>query len=266
MKNDRGQVLIILLFFIPPLLFLLFSVANTTLAVRDRLKLQNSADAASLSAAAWQAKGLNQIAEANTVIDAGTLLARYVNVNRPGSAKTKSRLMIIAAEKKQMEFVKQDILKRLPGFAGEAASSSGTLTLTGETPAISLQDDAAMKSADFGARAFGVQRDLKISLGPDDEFDPEKNRLFAVAWRKRALLGVAGHMFGKMAVPPGYALSSAAVSSERNGPQDRVLAPDFRPGLVSVSMTQEDFDFFKQEYFFVVGKDAFEDVARKILH
>jgi hypothetical protein len=266
MKNHRGQVLIILLFFIPPLLFLLFSVANTTLAVRDRLKLQNSADAAALSAAAWQAKGLNQIAEANTVIDAGALLEKYVNLNKPGSAKTRARLMVIEAEKKQMEFVKQDILKRLPGYAGEAAASSGTLTLTGETPPAGVRDDAAMQAADFGARAFGVQRDLKVSLGPDDEFDPETNRLFSVAWRKRALSGVAAHMFGRMAVPPGYALSSAGAFSEINRPQDRVLAADFKPGLVPVRMTKEDFDFFKQGFFFVAGKDAFEDVAGKILH
>jgi hypothetical protein len=171
---------------------------------------------------------------------------------------------VLTAERQQMESVKQDVRKRVPGYMAEAAAENGVVTLTGETPRAGPGDGTA--AADFGARAFGVKRNLELSFGPQESFDGEANRLFAVAWRRRALAGVAGYLFGAMAVPPGYALSSARAASGKNKPGEKLLAPDFRPGLVAVRMGEEDFDYFKRSYFFIAGKDVYADIAGRILH
>lgn len=257
MKNRNGQVIIILLFFIPPLLFLLFSVANVTLAVRDRVKLQNSADATALSAAAWQAKGLNQLAEANTLITTIDLIEKHIRKESRSPAKTNARLLLLEAERRRMIYVKGDVLKRLPGYAKKSAEQNGMAVLTGMFTG---------GNKDMGAGVFGVRRDLALSLGVDGDVDAQRNRIFAVAWRKRPLAGVASHLYGQMAVPPGFALASAGAQTVKNEAGQMALIPDFKPELIHVRLSQQDFDYLKNNYYSIMGRADYHDLSTNILH
>ena len=280
MKSRNGQVIIILLFFIPPILFLLFSVANTVIAVRDRVRLQNSADAAVMSAAAWQGNGLNQLAEANTVITAIDLLDAYFASDISGSPGVRAKRLILAAERQQISNVKKDIIKRIPGFAAASGSRNGYNTLKGNMlrggGAGGMMQVANITSGtrvpaqeaqqDIGANVFGIERDLAYKFELSGGFDPEANRIFAIAWRKRALSGVAKHMFGMMTIPSGYALSSAYVKSKSNVSEASPNIPDYTPSLTNVRLGQNDFNYLKDNYLFIIKDISFDALSNNILH
>lgn len=257
--NQRGQVIIFLLLFIPPLLFLLFSVANTTLLVRDRIKLQNSADATVLSAGAWQAKGLNQVAEANAVIAAIDLMKEATRKGRAPASAVKARLLILDAEKRRLDYLKADVLKRIPRYSFQSAVASGTMTLTGRNEP-NAQDD------DLGAAVFGKERKLQLRLNADGGVSLQDNVLFGIAWRKRPLVGFTSHLFESFASPPAFALASAGLHSAGNGPHTPILVPDFYPTLIKIIFKPDDFDYLRNNYFFVVKDMQYNDLAPNLLH
>ncbi len=65
-KKNKGQVLVLLLLLIPTLFIFLAFMVNAGVAVRNRIKLQNSCDAAALSGAEVYAKCLNGLKILNT--------------------------------------------------------------------------------------------------------------------------------------------------------------------------------------------------------
>lgn len=121
MKKESGQVLVVFVIFIPPLLLLLFSTIRIADAARDRIRLQSVADAAALSAAEWHARGMNMSAEINLGLAAAGLLKQYVRASSSFSGPVKeARLAMIEAEERSLSSVKEEILEAIPVYAEEA--------------------------------------------------------------------------------------------------------------------------------------------------
>ncbi|MFH1825123.1 MAG: Tad domain-containing protein [Candidatus Firestonebacteria bacterium] len=80
MKKQKGQIVVFVLLFIPVLLVILAFVLATGKMVYYRIKLQNATDAAAYTAALWQARGLNGIADLNwaLVAAAGGDMAKFL--------------------------------------------------------------------------------------------------------------------------------------------------------------------------------------------
>jgi|GEM_PF-1622172 len=64
-KKSKGQVLILGLILLTAILFCLALVLYMGKNISDRIRLQNAVDAATLTAAVWQARGLNVISDLN---------------------------------------------------------------------------------------------------------------------------------------------------------------------------------------------------------
>jgi hypothetical protein len=120
-KKESGQVLVVFLIFIPPLIVLLFSTVRIACAARERIRLQTGADAAALSAAEWEARGMNMSAEINLALAATGLLKQYVRASSSFSGPVKeARLAMIEAEERSFSSVRQEILEAIPVYAEEA--------------------------------------------------------------------------------------------------------------------------------------------------
>jgi hypothetical protein len=65
LANQRGQLLVMWLIFMLPMVALTFSVYNVGVTVSEKMKVQSAADAAAYSAATWNARYLNQTAYIN---------------------------------------------------------------------------------------------------------------------------------------------------------------------------------------------------------
>lgn len=72
MKSKRGQILIFVLLFIPVLLVVISFTLATGKMVYYRIKLQDATDAATYTAALWQARGLNVISDLNWALVAAS--------------------------------------------------------------------------------------------------------------------------------------------------------------------------------------------------
>lgn len=64
-RDERGSVTVLVTLLLPTFLLMVFLVLNIGQLVFEKIRLQNTADACALSAAAVQAAGLNEIAEVN---------------------------------------------------------------------------------------------------------------------------------------------------------------------------------------------------------
>lgn len=67
-RDQGGQLLVMWLVFMLPLVVLCFGVFNVGVMVSEKMKVQNAADAAAYSAATWNARYLNQTAYLNRTI------------------------------------------------------------------------------------------------------------------------------------------------------------------------------------------------------
>ena len=65
MRNEKGQVLVLALLLIIPLLLFTVLVFGMGRMIDERIRLQNAIDSAALNAAIWQARGLNVITDLN---------------------------------------------------------------------------------------------------------------------------------------------------------------------------------------------------------
>ena len=262
MKNNSGQVIVIFLILIPPVLILLFSVANITLAVRDRLKLQNSADAAVLSGAEWQAKGLNQMAVANAAIEAVGLLKQVVENKSEGQKKKEARLLMLDFEKRQLQNIKEDIKKRIPGFVEKSARQNGEKTLLGENY---TKDDGRL-GRDFGAEAFGINGRWHYLFEKNEKFYNTINRILGVAWRKPTKSGALNNIFGSMRLRSGYAFASSFVKSESYNLTKKIIVPDFTAKLFKVIFTDQSFSFLKDKLGLYFIQESRDEINEEILH
>lgn len=229
MRNNSGQVMIVFILFLLPLCFFLLSVASTTRMVRSRIKLQNSADAAALSAAEWQAKALNQLAETNLVIEASDLLQTYIDEEQGPAPVRDAKKALLEAEKRRMKEVQQDIQKRAPRYAVMSAVRNGMRTLIGNERSGTIANGAREGITCFSARGGWVM-DKPVSV---------------LAWSKQ-----------------GIALASGKAISIANTPMEPVLVPDFRAQLTAVDITQADFNLLKDEYHFLFKGMTFDTLCK----
>jgi hypothetical protein len=262
MRNQSGQVIVVFLIMIPPILILLFSVANITLAVRDRVKLQNSADAAVLSGAQWQARGLNQLAVANAAVEAIGLLEHMVGSLSESKAVKQARLDMLGFEKRQLENVKADIKNRIPKYVASSGRENGEKTLLREN--YSSADNRIGR--DYGAEVFGIMGKWHYLFEEEEQFFNTKNRLFGIAWRKPIKLGVLNNLFGTMRMKSGYALASACVTSERYSRLQKILIPDFSVNLFPVQLTSRSYEFIKDRLGLYFISQSRETINNEIMH
>jgi len=267
MKNfssQRGQVSLLFLLLIPGTLALLFSVANVSLAVRDRIKLQNSADAAALSGAAWQARGLNQIGAANAVLAGLTLVQELVTSSSEGTEKKNARLAMIGAERRELENIKRDIIRRLPAHLIRAAQESGDITLLGKTQ----PERAAGAPGNFGTAIMGKKGKWRLEFGFDiaETFDTKKNQIQSVSWRTPGIRSSAGNIFGRMKSGPGHAFSAAQAYSDTYQGLGQILIPDFTAELCPVNFSPDAYSFMKNVLNLAFVKQTREEINENILH
>src|SRR5882724_5677721 len=67
-KDQSGQLLVMWLIFMLPMVVVCFSVYNVGVAVSEKMKVQTAADNAAYSAATWNARYMNQMAYLNRAI------------------------------------------------------------------------------------------------------------------------------------------------------------------------------------------------------
>ncbi|OGS37412.1 MAG: hypothetical protein A2293_10780 [Elusimicrobia bacterium RIFOXYB2_FULL_49_7] len=257
MKKESGQILVPMLIFLPLLLMLLFSVANTTLLVRDRVRLQNGADAAALSSAEWQANGMNRLATANLSLAGIALLKAYVNHSNEPLKQQQARLALLDGEIRFLHSVKSDILTVIPIEAEKAAQRNGLRTLIGK--------EGGRANSGYGIASAGVSGKWNFDLGPDGSFNMETNRVFGLAWRSKTKKGVLNNIFNLMTLKPAYDLAAAATySPSYTGGEP--LVPDFRTKLAPIILTEPAWRFLKEEHGLYFIHENYEELNAALRH
>jgi hypothetical protein len=245
-KNRSGQVSIIFILLIPALLAALFSTANVSFAVRDRLRLQNAADAAALSAAEWQAKGMNQMAVSQACLESLALLKQLVESGREPAAKKAARKQILEFEERRFRGVQDDIRLRLPGYCETSGRQNGRLTLAGQ--------NTSARGRDLGAEIFGIQGPWRF-LSDRPSYEPMRHRVLSAAWRRPGKKGVLR-----------YAFASACAESEACRLTGRIVVPDFKAKIIRTALTVPAYRHVRENLglYFISG--PLERINREILH
>jgi hypothetical protein len=256
-KNRSGQVSIIFILLIPALLAALFSTANVSFAVRDRLRLQNAADAAALSAAEWQAKGMNQMAVSQACLESLALLKQLVESGREPAAKESARKQILEFEERRFRGVQNDARLRLPGYCETSGRQNGRLTLAGQ--------NTSARGRDLGAEIFGIQGPWRF-LSDRPSYEPMRHRVLSAAWRRPGKKGVLPNVFGRMDLGPGYAFASACAESEACRLTGRIVVPDFKAKIIRTALTVPAYRHVRENLglYFISG--PLERINREILH
>ncbi|OGJ97416.1 MAG: hypothetical protein A2453_03810 [Candidatus Raymondbacteria bacterium RIFOXYC2_FULL_50_21] len=254
LKGQEGQVFVLFIVLVPMLLFVLFSVANIAFLVHDRTRLQNSADAAALTAAEWQARGLNQIAMANACIKAGDLLKRSYG---PRSGQTR----MIEAEQRSFTAVISEVERSIPKFASEAARKNGVATLL-STPHPAKDRS---NSRPWGAEILGTTGAWRYQFS-GNQFQDQASRVLAVAWRRSRLSGVMQTVFNRFDAGPGYAFASAYAHSPSLLSTSIPIVPDFTAEITPVLLTGRAYAYIKDNLQLHFIGESQDEINTAILH